>query len=194
MKIKFFLFYFLIGSLSYAHEVVEFAPNIDNYAIKNVLASVEREALPRVETIAEAFSLAKATLNSELEFWEDAKEQMRDENKRLNAIVSIIGSQPLSLDLRLRLFSYERKPTDTDEEYEKINESRDFDYYMFNTYKNLDKLSSCIGKLQDIISLAETGKFLKKQQTQTFQSVKYYVCRDHSTMQSSKISFYNKFR
>ncbi len=175
MKIKFFLFYFLISSLSYAHEVVELAPNIDNYAIKNVLSSVEREALPRVETLGEAFSLAKATLNSELGFWEDVKEQMRDENKRLNAIVGIIGSRPLSLDLRLQLFTYQRKHADTEEEYAKITESREFDYYMYTAYKNLDKLSKYIEKLQDIISSAETEKFLKKKQTQTFRSVKYYV-------------------
>ena len=168
MKIKFFLFYFLISSLSYAHEVVELAPNIDNYAIKNVLSSVEREALPRVETLGEAFSLAKATLNSELGFWEDVKEQMRDENKRLNAIVGIIGSRPLSLDLRLQLFTYQRKHADTEEEYAKITESREFDYYMYTAYKNLDKLSKYIEKLQDIISSAETEKFLKKNKRKHF--------------------------
>ena len=175
MKIKFFLFYFLINSVSCALEVVKFDPNIDNYAIKNVLSSVEREALPRVETLGEAFSLAKATLNSELEFWQDVKEQMLADNQRLNTIVGIIGSQPLNLMLRLQLFSYERRSTDTDEEYNEINRSREFDFYMFNAYKNVESLSRWIGKLQDVIGVAETGKFLKKKQTQTFQSVKYYV-------------------
>lgn len=179
MKIKILLLITLNISLSNAMDRVE---TIDTYTIKSILSIHEREVLPQVNTLKEAFSLAQATINSEIEFWGDIKEQMLEENQRLKTIVAIIGKNKLSLETRFTLFTYQRKNTDTDEEYTRHTESREFDSYMYNAYKNLDLITDNIIKLQKIITTAEKKEISGTEIPLEFQKIKSYLSTEFAKL------------